>query len=990
MSSTDINQTMSNMSLDSASTEWPAKRVRQTFVEYFEKQCSHTPYASSPVVPHDDPTLLFANAGMNQFKPIFLGQADPNGPLANLKRAANSQKCIRAGGKHNDLDDVGKDTYHHTFFEMLGNWSFGDYFKEEAITWAWTLLTEVYGLPKDRLYATYFAGDATFGLPADEEARNIWLRYLPSERILPFDKKANFWEMGDTGPCGPCSEIHFDRIGGRDAAPMVNYDDPTVIEIWNIVFMQFNREPDGSLRELPAKHIDTGMGFERLTSILQNKMSNYDTDIFAPLFEAIQKITGAAPYTGKLGAEDTGTKDMAYRVVADHARTLTFAITDGAVPSNEGRGYVLRRILRRAVRYGQQMLGAKPGFFASLIQVVVNTFGEAFPELKAKSTFVQEVIADEEDSFGRTLANGIKTFNKFAATAKTENRTTIQGSEAFFLYDSMGFPLDLTQIMASEANMVVDVDGFQKCMAEQKARARAAGKFGKANEKLVLEAEETSFLAKKGIVPTEDSAKYATHAAPVATVQAIYTLKGFIGDEEYAKAAEGETVTTYGIVMDTTSFYAESGGQVSDTGVLTVVTGDVNSESAATNGISFGVDDVQVFGGFVLHIGTVRSEDSASAPGLKVGDKVRCSVDYERRGFVAPNHTMTHVLNFALREVIGDGADQKGSVVQADKLRFDFASTKGLTPDQIEQVENIVNAQIDKALPVQIEVIPLAKARSLATLRAVFGEAYPDPVRVVAVGPQTIPQLLADPENADWMNLSVELCGGTHLKNTSQAGKFAIIEEGSIAKGIRRIIGVTRDAATTAHGRAAQLATDFAAARSMSGAALDARITELKIQVDAAEIPVYQKARFRDQITELGKRIVAEQKAVAAKLGETGKAVAFEAISKATNKAVVCEVPIQGNSDAVKAITEGIKKTHPDVAFLGISTDATSKTLVFAVVPKEGVAAGIKAAEWVQAAINPIGGRCGGKDDSAMTTVKEVSKTSEVVSAGKTYAEGKY
>ena len=617
---------------------------------------------------------------MNQFKPIFLGQADPTGPLAGLKRAVNSQKCIRAGGKHNDLDDVGKDTYHHTFFEMLGNWSFGDYFKEEAITWAWQLLTVEFGLPPDRFYASYFAGDAAFGLPPDTEARNIWLRFLPSERILPFDKKANFWEMGDTGPCGPCSEIHFDRIGGRDASALVNADDPTVIEIWNIVFMQFNREADGSLRELPAKHIDTGMGFERLTSVLQSAMSNYDTDIFAPIFAAITARTGAPPYAGKLGAEDVAGVDMAYRVIADHIRTLTFAITDGAVPSNEGRGYVLRRILRRAVRYGQQKLAAKPGFFASLVPTVVSAFGGAFPELIAKADFVTEVIADEEESFGRTLAKGIKEFNSRAEAIKAAGSTVFPGTAAFFLYDSMGFPLDLTQIMASEAGLAVDAEGFASAMAEQKARSQAAGRFARTTERLVLEAEETALLIKRGIATTVDASKYEAHAAPTARVVALYiggkAEAGFLADGDVATPASHKAV---GVLLDATSFYAESGGQSADTGAL-----------ALPEGGEFVVDDVQVFGGFVLHIGRV------TAGALRLGDLVTVNVDYERRGHIAPNHTMTHVLNFALREVLGNGVEQRGSTVQPDKLRFDYSITKAPTPEQLARVEGIVNEQISK------------------------------------------------------------------------------------------------------------------------------------------------------------------------------------------------------------------------------------------------------------------------------------------------------
>nr|VDD44592.1 unnamed protein product [Brassica oleracea] len=491
--------------------KWPAKRVRDTYFDFFKGK-GHKFWPSSPVVPHNDPTLLFANAGMNKYKPIFLGTADPNTELSKLTRACNTQKCIRAGGKHNDLDDVGKDTYHNTFFEMLGNWSFGDYFKKEAIEWAWELLTKgdsslfiVYELPVDRIYA---------GLLPDHESRDIWLQFLPPARVLPFGCKDNFWEMGDTGPCGPCTEIHYDRVGNRDAASLVNNDDLTCLEIWNLVFIQFNREIDGSLKPLPAKLVDTGMGFERLTSVLQNKMSNYDTDVFMPIFDDIQKATGARPYSGKIGLEDVDRVDMAYRVVADHIRTLSFAIADGSRPGNEGREYVLRRILRRAVRYGKEILKAEEGFFNGLVSSVIRVMGDVFTELKELEKKITEIIKEEEASFCKTLAKGIEKFRKDGQSVQGNtlifvtlcNVMGVVETDAFILWATYGFPIDLTQLMAEEQGLLVDVDGFNKAMKE----ARDISK--NAQNKLVAPLSWmlmlSSTLHKMGVSATNDSFKY--------------------------------------------------------------------------------------------------------------------------------------------------------------------------------------------------------------------------------------------------------------------------------------------------------------------------------------------------------------------------------------------------------------------------------------------------------------------------------------------------
>ncbi|XP_026402529.1 alanine--tRNA ligase-like isoform X2 [Papaver somniferum] len=670
--------------IEPTTTDWPANRVRETFISFFQQK-DHTNWPSSPVVPVNDPTLLFANAGMNQFKPIFLGTADPRTDLGKLKRACDTQKCIRAGGKHNDLDDVGKDTYHHTFFEMLGNWSFGDYFKTQAISWAWELLTQVYKLPADRIYATYFGGDEKLGLETDNEARDIWLKFLPPARVLPFGCKDNFWEMGDTGPCGPCLEIHFDRIGNRDAASLVNNDDPTCIEIWNLVFIQFNREADGSLKPLPSKHVDTGMGFERLTSILQNKMSNYDTDVFMPIFYAIQQATGARPYSGKVGADDVDKIDMAYRVVADHIRTLSFAIADGSRPGNEGREYVLRRILRRAVRYGSEVLKGQEGFFSGLVRVVVELMGDVFPELRHHEVNIRNTIAEEETSFGRTLLKGIEKFKKAAQDLEGK---VLSGQDAFLLWDTYGFPLDLTQLMAEERGLLVDAKGFEDAMEEARNRSRSA-QTKQVGGAIVMDADATSELHKRGVSPTNDNYKFIWNKNHQSVVKAIYN-----GAEYMTSASVGDEV---GIIMETTSFYAEQGGQIFDTG------------SIVCSSRSFQVCNVQVFGGFVIHIGSFTGETGK----ISVGDKVTCKVNYNRRALIAPNHTCTHMLNYALKEVLGPHVDQKGSIVLPEKLRFDFSHGKPIPPNDLRKIESTVNKQIDDEMDVYATEETLADAKRI-------------------------------------------------------------------------------------------------------------------------------------------------------------------------------------------------------------------------------------------------------------------------------------
>ncbi|RHY92876.1 hypothetical protein DYB35_001529 [Aphanomyces astaci] len=869
---------------EQSGTEWPAERIRQTFVDFFINHPSlpHVEYKSCPVVPLDDPTLLFINAGMNQYKPIFLGQVDPSHPMSKLTRAVNSQKCIRAGGKHNDLDDVGKDVYHHTFFEMLGNWSFGNYFKAETIDLSWTLLTKVYGLEPDRLYVTYFGGDDKQGLPADEETKQLWLKHVPESRLLPFGCKDNFWEMGDQGPCGPCTEIHYDRIGGRDAASRVNADVPDVIEIWNNVFIQFNREPDSSLVVLPSQHVDTGMGFERLASILQGKTSNYDTDVFVPLFASIQTLCGTTePYTGKLGDEDPTLKDMAYRVVADHIRTLTVAISDGAAPSSDGRGYVLRRILRRAVI---------------------------------------EVILDEEESFGRTLSKGLDRFKKIAAALKGEKKTVVPGEDAFFLYDSMGFPLDLTQLMAEEQGLVVDVAGYDLAMKVQ--RENSGKKVGVAGVRpLVLESAETAYLTGQQIAPTTDDAKYIQQHV-TASVVAIFTTTATAST--FVQSTTAHEHAAIGVILDTTSFYAQSGGQIYDTGVI---------KNGTTH---FNVHAAESYAGFVLHVGPLTKGT------LHVGDVVQVEVDYQRRNKVAPNHTMTHILNFALRRVLGT-----------------------------------ISA-------------PQAHAKRIQGLRAVFGETYPDQVRVVSIG-AAIPSMLADPENAAWKQFSVEFCGGTHLTNTKEAVSFALFEEGAVAKGIRRISAYTGDAAKQADGRADDLQKHLDDLAKLPVVDIVTSVAAFRPVLDTALISLPRKEALKHQLNNLIDKIKAWQKDEAAARAAAGVAhvQTLVAAAKANgDEFVVLSLDVGAEAKLGRELLDAAVQVHPDGSFFIFSVDADrTKTAGFAQVSaKHHAAKGLDAKSWVNTAMASLGGKGGGKDPLTATgQAKTVQGLDDAIAAAKAF-----
>jgi len=928
-------------------TEWTCERVRKTFIDYFVGH-AHTFVPSSAVVPYEDPTLLFTNAGMNQFKPIFLGTVDPKSAMGKLKRAVNSQKCIRAGGKHNDLEDVGRDVYHHTFFEMLGNWSFGDYFKKEAIDWAWDLLVNVYKIDSSRLYATYFGGNKDKGLEPDNEARQIWLKYLPESRVLPFGMKENFWEMGDTGPCGPCTEIHYDRIGGgRDAAKLVNMDDPDVLEIWNNVFIQFNREDNGELRRLPASSVDTGMGFERLTSVLQHKRSNYDTDIFANIFAEIQKQTGAEPYTALVGDADKTLKDMAYRVVADHIRTLTFALTDGAIPSNEGRGYVLRRILRRAVRYGKQMLNAPQGFFHKLCPVVFRQYSDFFPELvnPGNAERVTSIIKEEEDTFNRTLENGLKEFEK--RTKGLPAGGTVSGDDAAMLYDTFGFPLDLTQLMARERGLVVDTVGYEAKMNQLREIARNSGKT--AESKLVLGPPELEALAKDKVPPTDDLDKFdwvtiGSGRDHSGTVQAIYTgLKD--GFQKEVSGSSGRI----GVVVDRTSFYAESGGQVADEGVI-----------LGANGAVFHVQEVQKFGNYILHIGTLTGK-------LSKGEAVTHKVDYGRRALTAKNHTTTHALNFALRAVLGEGKDQKGSVVDPEKARFDFSHNKPLTIEEIKEVERVVQAEVDARKVVYKEILPLNTAISINGLRAVFGEQYPDPVRVVSIG-QPISAMVKDPANAAWRTSAVEFCGGTHLDNIGEAETFRIISEEGIAKGVRRIVSFTHDRARRAESEGAAFLKEAKDAQKESGAKLSEAFKRLQNGLpNLVTTAVLRDAIVKEikNVSDLELKEKREAQGKAAELSkEAGANIAREA-KKAGAKFVVHEFDFA--ADLQSAIT-ALRKELPELPALLVSQGN-----FIADVPADKVAA-LSGDEWAKVTLAACGGKGGGKGARGQGSTKELER----------------
>ncbi|XP_033119659.1 alanine--tRNA ligase, cytoplasmic-like [Anneissia japonica] len=959
-------------------TSLTSAQVREMFFDYFKKHktLDHKYVHSSSTIPMDDPTLLFANAGMNQFKPIFLGTVDPNSDMGKLKRAVNSQKCIRAGGKHNDLDDVGKDVYHHTFFEMLGNWSFGDFFKKEACAMAWDLMTNVYKLEKDRLYVTYFGGFEEAGLEPDLECRQIWIDLgISEDRVLPFGMKDNFWEMGDTGPCGPCTEIHYDRIGGRDAKHLVNLDDPDVLELWNLVFIQFNRESATVLKPLPEKSVDTGMGLERIASVIQGKTSNYDTDLFTPIFDAIQNATGARAYTGKVGKEDTDGVDMAYRVIADHARTLTIAFSDGGRPDNVGRGYVLKRILRRGVRYITEKLGGAPGKFATLIPVVVQVLGDAFPEVRKDPQMVMDIINDEEAQFLKTLNRGRKvlerTINKLGDSSKV-----FPGKAAWLLYDTYGFPVDLTELMVEEKGMSIDHEEYD--VEKKAAQLKSQGKGSGVDDTISLDVYAINELKeKRKVPPTNDLLKYNytsnngvyNFESAVGTVIAIRKDKQFV-----EKVENGDEC---GILLDQTCFYAEQGGQIYDEGFM---------EKEGNINVEFRVTNVQVKGGYVLHVGKVSAVDSE---GIKVGDEFKLVIDELRRRPVMSNHTATHVVNFALRKVLGE-ADQRGSLVAPDRLRFDFSAKGAMTTAQIKEAEEIANEIIKKSETVYDKNVPLALAKAIQGLRAVFDEVYPDPVRVLSIG-IPIETLVEDPDNPAGTLTSVEFCGGTHVKNSGDIGQFVISSEEAIAKGIRRIVAVTGEDGEKAVKRAAainsqisQLSTTISENEktgAFSKKELTKQIVDIGNDLNVATISQWSKDEMRQRLSDLKKILDDLDKARKAALIQKGKEAAKLLVEDSKDKPyLVVQLDVEANNKALDGALKEYQKGAKDTPAMFVSVDKeNSKILCLAQVPKSVVSKGLKASEWVKHVSDVMGGKGGGKDASAQAVGDKIDAVEQVV-----------
>jgi alanyl-tRNA synthetase len=783
---------------------------------------------------------------------------------------------------------------------MLGNWSFGDYFKKEAINYSWELLTKVYGLHPDRLYVTYFEGNAASGLEPDNEAKELWRSAGAQEdHILPGNMKDNFWEMGDQGPCGPCSEVHYDRIGGRNAAHLVNQDDPNVLEIWNNVFIQYNREPDKSLKPLPSKHVDTGMGYERLVSVLQDKMSNYDTDVFTPLFKAIQDVTGAREYTGKFGREDLDGVDTAYRVVADHVRLLTFAISDGGIPNNEGRGYVVRRVLRRGARYARKYFNVEIGnFFSRIVPTLVEQMGDMFPEIKKKEEDVKEILDEEELSFAKTLDRGERQFEHYAQQSKERGLTSLHGADVWRLYDTFGFPVDLTRLMAEERGLSIDDNEFET--ARLKAKEASKGEKKATSGLVKLDVHDLGILeVMPTVTKTDDSAKFGRENI-TSKIQAIYHAKKFVDDTN--SIPEGDQI---GLILERTNFYAEQGGQEYDTGKI-VIDGQAELD----------VENVQVYAGYVLHTGYMKYGS------FSVGENVICEYDELRRWPIRNNHTGTHILNFALREVLGDGVDQKGSLVAPEKLRFDFSHKSAISDLELQKIEDKSTEYIRQNCPVFTKDVQLSLAREITGVRAVFGETYPDPVRVVSVG-IPLEDILKNVKDERWGKISIEFCGGTHVRSTADIKDLVITEESGIAKGIRRIIAVTGEDAHTVQRVADEFSERLQKLEGMLvSPKLEQEVKSIKLELDALAISAVRKSEFRQRVEKITRDILDHQK----KMQKEESKKALDAVTehfKAHEKdaSAVIRLPVSGNSKIVADVIKHIQSKMKEKSVYVLAAD---------------------------------------------------------------------
>ena len=864
-----------------------AKEIRESFKQFFASK-EHQIVPSAPMVVKGDPTLMFTNAGMNQFKDIILGNVPRKYP-----RVADSQKCLRVSGKHNDLEEVGHDTYHHTMFEMLGNWSFGDYFKKEAINWAWEYLVEVLKLNPERLYATVFEGSPAEGLDRDNEAAGYWEQYLPKDHILNGNKHDNFWEMGDTGPCGPCSEIHIDLRSDEEraavsGADMVNKDHPQVIEIWNLVFMQFNRKADGSLEPLPAKVIDTGMGFERLCMALQGKTSNYDTDVFQPIIKVIAGMAGTTYGTDKQ-------QDIAMRVIADHIRTIAFAITDGQLPSNAKAGYVIRRILRRAVRYGYTFLDRKEAFMYKLLPVLIETMGDAYPELIAQKTLIEKVIKEEEESFLRTLETGIRLLDKKMEETKAAGKTVLNGVDAFTLYDTYGFPLDLTELILRENGMEADIEEFNKAMQKQKERARNAAAI-ETGDWITLKEGECKFVG--------------------------YDLFECEAEILRYRQIKQKNKVLYQIVLDQTPFYAEMGGQVGDTGWL--IADDEKID----------VIDTKRENNLPVHLVTKLPKDVTATFTAKINVKKRIQCEC--------NHSATHLLHEALREVLGTHVEQKGSYVSPDSLRFDFSHFQKVTDEEIRKVEILVGEKIRANFPLEEHRnMPIAEAKALGAM-ALFGEKYGDEVRVVKYGS------------------SVELCGGTHIPATGMIGSLRVIGESSIAAGVRRIEAVT-----------AEGAEQFVYAQQDLIRELRALMNHMPNLAQAMKKSIEENAEMKKQIEDyIREKSMRLKEEIVAKASESNGIKVMQFVGKA-------------NADAMKNVAFQIKAETTDsfVFVAGIIDD--NKCTLMLMLSDDLVKEGLHAGKIVKEAAKNIQGGGGGQPHFATAGGKNMEGLSIAVGAVK-------